>query len=313
MSRPRPRLGPRRGRRIAPSIGPFFALTCVLAACAPGPTQAPSVVPTATPLPTPVTTTYAIETTAWYAGLLIHFDAATSVIDEGGGVVTIDLRLENPGSELATLNVGVLLAAGGRAVEPTRGTVIPDVAPGASTGLTLQFDVDGSFDVARAALRIGRPAEHIVIVPLVAGSAALTTLEPRALELKGTATAGSLAVTLAGGEVRADLPDWGLELPRGTMALSLVYSARYRGDFAGGFAFTGANIRLRLPDGTVIPARPDGHSQSVAVLEPGAAVPNLSSRFDVPEPVAGSYALEVIDGSRHAFLAFTIDEPAPGG
>lgn len=295
------------------SVAAAVVFALGVAACGPVATDLPSVAPTATPLPTPVTTTYALQTTAWYAGLIIHVDTASSVLDEGGGAVTVDLRLENPGPELATLNVAVLLTAGGRGVEPIRGTVIPDVPPGTSVGTTLQFDVDGTFDVPNAAIRIGRTTEHIVIVPLVPGSQAASTLEPRSLAVKGSATAGSLTVTLAGGEIRADLPDWGLELPRGTMVLSVTYSARYRGDFAGGFAFTGANLGLRLPNGTVVGARTDGHSQSVAVLEPGAAVPNLFARFEVPVPVAGTYALVVRDGSARASIPLTIDEVAPPG
>ena len=80
-------------------------------------------------------------------------------------------------------------------------------------------------------------------------------------------TTNSGTITITGGEMRSDLPDWGLELPRGSMSLAISYTARYRGDFAGGFAFTGANLGLRLPDGTTLGARADGHSQSVAVLE----------------------------------------------
>lgn len=250
----------------------ILAVTGLVAACATPPITPPTTVPTATPLPTPVTTTYALDTTAWYAGLIIHFDAASSVLDEAGGAVAVDLRLENPGKELATLNVGVLLTAGGSAVEPIRGTVIPDIPAGSTVGTTLEFDVDGSFDVARAAIRVGRVTEHIVIVPLVAGSQVLTTLEPTPLSLAGAATAGTLTITI-----------------------------------------TGANLGLRLPDGTTIAARADGHSQSVAVLEPGTAVPNLFARFEVPVPATGNYTLVVRDGSSRASIPFTIAEVAPGG
>lgn len=290
-----------------------LALTALVAACGTQATPPATAAPTATPLPTPVSTTYALDATAWYAGLIIHFDAASSVLDEGGGAVTVDLRLENPGSELATLSVGVLLTAADRAVQPIRGTVIPDVPAGSSVGTTLQFNVDGSFDVANAAIRIGRTTEHIVIVPLVAGSQVLTTLEPQSLALAGMATAGTLTITITGGELRSDLPDWGLELPLGSMSLAITYTARYRGDFVGGFAFTGANLGLRLPDGTTVAARADGHSQSVAVLERGTAVANLFARFEVPVPVTGKYALVVRDGARSALIPFMIAEEAPGG
>ena len=150
-------------------------------------------------------------------------------------------------------------------------------------------------------------------VPLVAGSQVLTTLEPVPLALAGKATAGTLTIAITGGELRSDLPDWGLELPRGSMSLAITYTARYRGDFAGGFAFTGANLGLRLPDGTTVGARADGHSQSVAVLVPGTAVPNLFARFEVPVPAAGQYTLVVRDGTSRASIPFTIAEAGPGG
>ncbi len=313
MTRPRLTIRPWGSVRAALVATVSFVLALAVAGCGPVVSDPPSVAPTTTPLPTPVTTSYVLETTAWYAGLIIHVDAASSVLDEGGGAVTVDLRLENPATELATLNVAVLLAAGGRAVEPIRGTVLPDVPPGTSVGTTLRFDVDGTFDIPNAALRIGRTAEHIVIIPLVPGSQAASTLEPRSLALTGSATAGSLTVTLGGGEIRADLPDWGLELPRAVMALSVTYTARYRGDFRGGFAFTGANLGLRLPDGTLVGARTDGHSQSIAVLEPGAALPNLFARFEVPAPATGMYALIVRDGSARSAIPFTIDAADPPG
>ncbi|MES2208815.1 MAG: hypothetical protein V4515_01345 [Chloroflexota bacterium] len=301
------------GRRPVRLAALVVVAAVVGGGCGAEATAQPTVAVSGTPLPTPVTTTYPLGARAWYAGLVIYLDSALSVIDAGGGYVTVDIRLENPGEDLASLGVPILLASGGTAVEPVRGTIVPDVPGGSSVGTTIQFDVNGAFELARSAIRIGRAAEHVVVVPLVAGSQDRVTLDPLALSLSGSASAGALAVTLTGGELRADLPDWGLELARGTLALTVNYTARYKGDFVGGFAFTGANIGLRLPDGTVIAARPDGHSQSVAVLEPAKSVPNLLARFDVPAPGSGTYALIVKDGSSSAAIPFTVDGVGPGG
>ena len=49
--------------------------------------------------------------------------------------------------------------------------------------------------------------------------------------------------------LRWDLPDWSQELDASLEALTLTYDVTYTGDFAGGFAFTGDNVALRLPDG----------------------------------------------------------------
>lgn len=282
-------------------------IAIALAGCSSEAVPPPSGAATATPLPTATTTTYPLRATAWYAGLIVHLDEAVSVMDERGGVVSVEVRLENPGEDLVGLDAPILLAAGGRAVEPARGTLIPDVPARGSAATTIQFDVDGAFELARAAIRIGRAVEHVVVIPLIPGSQNLVVLEPLKVDLAGSATVGQLTVTLAGAELRADLPDWGLELAHDTLALTVTYMARYRGTFSGGFAFTGANIGLRLPDGSIVAAREDGHSQSVSVLLPGVAAPGLIARFDVPTPGSGTYALIIRDGKLSVPLAFTIE------
>ncbi|MEO8208328.1 MAG: hypothetical protein ABI598_04770, partial [Chloroflexota bacterium] len=268
--------------------------------------------PTSTPDPTPTTSSFPLDATAWYAGLVLHFDSATAVMDERGGFLRLDLRIENPGSELAGFDAPLVIESGGAAVEPVPGTTVPDIPPGGSIASTIQFTVGGNFGLAAAAVRVGRPAEHVVVVPLVTGTMEPVTLEPFFFPLAGDGSAGSLAVGLASGEVRADLPDWAMELPREILTLTLTYGARYRGEFSGGFAFTGANISLRLPDGTLVSARPDGHSQSVAVLAPGVLVAGLSSRFDVPAPATGSFALVIADGPATQDIPFTVTHTAPG-
>ncbi|MBI2762820.1 MAG: hypothetical protein HYX54_03565 [Chloroflexi bacterium] len=285
----------------------------IAAGCSLDATPAPVITAAATPVPTPVTTAYQLDATAWYAGLVINIDSATSVIDEGGGFVDVDIRLENPGADVATLGVPIQLDDGSQTVEPVRGTVVPDIEAGGSVAMTIQFDVDGTFDVAAAAVRIGRPEEHVVIVPFIESAQPRVTLDPVPLALAGKATAGALTVTLTSGEIRADIPDWALELPADTLALTVFYSARYRGTFAGGFAFTGANVGLSLPDGSVVSARADGHSQSTVVLKPAVTVPNLLARFDVPDPGTGTYSLIVRDGSKRSSIPFTIKPRVPGG
>jgi len=283
------------------------------AACLPEPAPTPTPSPTATPLPTPVTTTYALKATGWYGGLVVHLDRVVAVLDAGGGPVRLDLQLENPGNDPGGLGGPILLAAGGRGVEPVPGTSMPEVPAAGRASVTLEFDVDGAFEMDRAAIRIGRSAEHQVIVPLLPGSLDLVTLEPITTALTGKAAAGALSVALASAELRADLPDWGLELAHDTLALSVTYAARYTGNFSGGFAFTGSNIRLRLPSGREVAVREDGHSQSLEALKPGVTVMGLTSRFEVPTPGPGEYALVVRDGKESSAIPFTIEVAAPAG
>jgi hypothetical protein len=257
-------------------------------------------------LPTPTITSYAIGVTAWYAGLILHVDEATATVDEGVGTVEVALRLENPGTDTATLVAPVLLVAPGETLQPVRETVFPDIPAGGTAGSGVAFAVDRTFKLAVAALRIGRPDEHQVVVPLVAGSGTSVTLEPRTLKVGGSGTAGSLIVKLTGGELRADLPDWGLELPGTSLALTLVYDVTFRSSFSGGFPFTGDSVGLRLPDGTTIAARPDGHSAPAAVIAAGATTKGLRSRFEVAAPATGAYALVIRNGSATATIKFTI-------
>jgi len=277
----------------------------LLAACAPD-VPPPSATPTAIPLPTPVTTTYALNATAWYAGLVIHVDTVTSVLRAGTGSVTAELRLENPGADLATLEAPLRLTSRSQVIEPVRGTTLPDVAAGGSAAATVAFDIDESFDLALAALRIGRTAYHQVVLPLADGPTTAVTLEPQTFELSAFAQAGFLLVSVHRAELRADLPDWGLELAPNVMALSVIYDAKYVGTFGGGFPFTTANVGLLLPDGTTVAAREDGHSAPAVLISAGKTAGALVSRFDVPSPGTGTYSLVIRDGTATKKIPLTL-------
>lgn len=274
---------------------------------APTPSTTPSVAPEADP--TPTVTAYPLDTTVWYGGLMLSFGTATATLDAKGGPVTVDLEIQNPGPEDAELDGPVLLTAGGQGVPPTRETVLPVVPAGGSVTVTVPFVVDGQFDLSGAVIRVGRPEEHQALVPLVPGVAEPVTLEPVTAELTVEGQAGSLLVELSGLELRADLPDWHQELPRGVLALTLTYGATFRSGFAGGFAFTTDNVALLLPDGTTIGSRRDGHSQSILVIGPGIRQAPLRSRFEVPSPGDGAYALVIRDGSATRRLPFVIALP----
>lgn len=294
-----------RGGRHAASVA-AMALAGFLAGCGADIAPGPSATPTDVPLPTPVTTTYAVQASVWYAGLIVHVDAASAVLRAGVGAVTVQLRIENPGGGLATLDAPLRLTSGGQVVEPVRGTTLPDVAAGGSAAASVEFDVDAGFDMGLAVLRIGRTAYHQAIVPISGAGVAAVTLKPLVQKVTGKSQAGSLLVTLHGTELRADLPDWGIELPPATMALTVTYDARYAGTFSGGFAFTTANVNLILPNGARIAARADGQSAPAVLIGPGKTVAGLWSRFEVPSPGPGAYALEIRDGSSIKRIRFTV-------
>ncbi|MBF8290269.1 MAG: hypothetical protein HW391_1237, partial [Chloroflexi bacterium] len=162
------------------------------------------------------------------------------------------------------------------------------------------------FVVAEAAIRVGRSEEHQAIVPLARDAQTPVTLEPLAFPLTGKAQAGDLRVTVRNAEIRYDLPDVGLQLPRSSVALILTYDASFRSDFSGGFPFTAANLGLVLPTGETIAARSDGHSAPAVVLPPGTVVAGLQSRFEVPADGIGVYHLVIRDGAVTRSLELSI-------
>lgn len=281
------------------------ALTTAISGCFADVTLPPAT-PTPAPIATPVITFYRIDTTVWVEGFVVMVRSATASLDAKGGTVTVDLGVANPGTDTATLDAPMDLTAGDNTFELVNGTEQPEIPAGAQVDLKVAFDVIGQSTIDNGILRIGRPRDHRVAVPLRIDRAIPVTLEPETAGLKGGVTSGSLKVALRHREVRWDLGDWYLELPLATEALTLTYDVSYVGNFAGGYAFTGDNIALRLPDGTLVSPRPDGHSQSIVLIGLHKTVKSLFSRFEIPSGLTGKFALIVTDGSTHKAATFRI-------
>lgn len=282
-----------------------WILGAALAGCA-SETTTPSPSPTPAPLPTPVVTTYSLETTAWVEGLVVTVHGASASLDPKGGPVTVTMRIDNPGADVAALDVPIRLTASGYVYNVVSGTVLPEVEAGASAEVSLVFEVDSHSSIDDGVLRIGRPGDHQVQIPFTNGPIPTVTLEPDPGPLSGAVTAGGIRLALRRREVRWDLPDWYQELPVSNEVLTVTYDVTYVGTFTGGIAFTGANVRLRLPDGTLVGSRKDGHSQSVVLVGSGKTAKNLISRFEIPTGTSGTLALLVTDGSIHRVVTFKI-------
>lgn len=269
---------------------------------------APSAAPTATPAPeaTPVTTRYELGTTVWYEGLQLRFDRVTATLDQRGGPAEVVLRVDNTTDADSDLDGRIALVVGGTRVQPTRESTVPTVLANRSVAVTLRFELQGVPSIDAAVIEVGENPLHIARVPLTPAAGTPVVFEPIALELTGAATAGDLKITLRTGLLRWDLPDWSQELDAGHQVLTLTYNVTYAGTFAGGFAFTGVNVVLRLPDGTVLGARHDGHSQSVELVGPKKTKKDLFSRFEIPAGVTGKFALLVRNGSTEKAISFTI-------
>ena len=252
--------------------------------------------PTRVPEPTPVVTAYQLGTTVWYEGLLLHFDQATAELDARGGPVNVSLRVENPGDELSELDAAIFLNVGGTRIEATRESRVSSVPGKGLIGALLTYELQGISSADEAVVEVGAAPDHVAKVPLTAAGGAPETFEPVALDLKGNATANDLKITVRSAVVRRDLPDWSQELVASLAAVTITYDVTYSGSFGGGFAFTGSNVALRLPNGSEIRARHDGHSQSVELIAAKKTKTNLFSRFEIPSDATGEYALLVQNG-----------------
>lgn len=295
-------MGPRRSRLIAALA--LVAMT--IAACNDTP---PSFAPTprATPEPTAKVTTYELGTTVWYEGLKIQVVSVTATLDQRGGPVEVLLHLENSTAEDSSLDGAVTLLIGTVRANPTRESTVPDLPAGSTGAATLTFELQGIASIDQAVLEIGAGPLHVARVPLTPAAGAAVAFEPEVFPLTGSGASGTLKLTIHSGELRWDLPDWSQELDASLQALTITYDATYSGDFSGGFAFTGDNVALKLPDGTVVKARRDGHSQSVELIGARKTKKGLFSRFEIPAGLTGKFALLVRNGSNaEKAIPFTI-------
>jgi hypothetical protein len=290
--------------RLLSTLAIAGALAISVAACggSAAATQAPAAseaaasiaVESMAPEPSTQTTTVEVDQAVSFSGFKVALGAATAEITEGrGGTVAIEAAFENTGSEDARFDGSLNLASAGENATEAFDIDIPSVPGGLSGKGTLKFDVEDSFTFDDAVLTIGLAENQQAIVPLTATAGTAVTQEPVAVTASGEGTADTLKLELLGGEYRADQPWNHGQMKKGTYVLTVTYDATFLSDFAGGFAFTGENVALTLPDGTTVGAIQDGDSQSIELIGPESTVKDLFSRFEIEDPAAGEYALLV--------------------
>jgi hypothetical protein len=292
--------GPQGVLLLLPLIVAFGASACDSTTPSVGP------ITTSPPEPTPDVTVYDLGATVWYEGLIIHVDTATATLDARGGPVDLTLRIENPNDDIGELNGPISLVLGNTRVSPNENSAVPLVPPNGSMPVHLTYDLQSVSSVDAGVIEIGSAPDHVAKVPLMNGAGDLRQFEPQLLTLKGANAAADLKITLRSGVIRWDLPDWSQELDAGIAVMTLTYDVTYTGTFSGGFAFTGDNVALRLPDGTIVTPRRDGHSQSVELIGAGKTKKGLFSRFEFPSGTTGKFALIVRNGASSKAIVFTI-------
>jgi hypothetical protein len=267
-------------------------------------TGAPATAPTTDP--TGAVLSVDVDGEAWFAGFHVTLGTATAELDANGGTVLIEADFENLGDDTATLDATLDLAYGGEHAQEGFGMDLPSVPGGSVSDGTFSFRVDGTFTFDEAVLTLGRSANQQAVIPLTPAAGEAVTQEPVAVAATGSATADDLRLDLHGGELRADQPWTHGQMEDGSFVLTLEYDATFESDFAGGFAFAGENVALRLPDGTTVGVIQDGHSQSIELIGPASTVKDLVSRFEVDEPADGDYVLLVRSFGAEAGIPFSI-------
>ncbi|HEX8025938.1 MAG TPA: hypothetical protein VF484_07025 [Candidatus Limnocylindrales bacterium] len=290
----------RPGRLVLASV-----LASALAGCIGSASPAPTLEPI-TAGPTPTVTRYEIGTTAWIEGFVVTVSSATASLDAKGGTLTVQAQITNAGPDDATLDVPLVVTAGDATFQLSHGTALPDEAAGSVSLVSLPFDVIGRATIDDGVIRIGRDGDHKVAIPLTPNPAALVTLQPVMATPTGSTRTTNFRVAIRGLEQRWDLPDWNDELPATSQALTVTYDVTYTGTFAGGIAFTADNVQLRLPDGSTVSPRQDGHSQSIELIAAGKTVKGMTSRFEIPDGLTGKLALLIVDGSSTRAISFTL-------
>jgi hypothetical protein len=285
-----------------------LAISVALAVAACG-GESPSIGPTPTPEPEPTATTtvYQLGTMVWYEGLSIEVVSVTSTLDQRGGPVQVLLRMDNATDADSSLDGAVTLLVGTVRADPTRESEVPEVPAKGSAAATLTYELQGISSIGQAVLEFGAGPLHVGRVPITPFAGTAVAFEPIPLALSGKAAASSLTLTLRAGELRWDLPDWSQELDAGLQALTLTYDATYTGDFSGGFPFTGDNVALKLPNGTVVTGRRDGHSKSVELIGAKKTKKNLFTRFEIPAGLTGEFALVIRNNGVERGIYFTIE------
>jgi hypothetical protein len=291
-------------RRLAATAAAILAFAIAGCQATPAPSATP--LPTIPAGPTVTVTEYHPGTRAWQEGFVITLEQATASLDAKGGPVDVVLIVENPGTEDATLDAPIRLTSGSASFQLAHGAQAPQIPAGESTFVTFEFEVTGQGSIDDGVVTIGRPSDHIAAIPLKPDPAHLVALQPETATLKGSGTLGSLKAAIHRYEIRWDLPDWHDELPLGTEVMTVTYDMTYIGSFAGGTAFTRDDVALRLPGGTVVRTRADGHSQSIVALDPGKIARNLFSRFEIPNGLTGEFALLLRAGSKSKAITFTV-------
>ena len=233
-----------------------------------------------------------INESFWHSGWKVTLGEAT--FDPAESAVSIDATFENTGSDTSTFDSQLVLIAGGENfTESTLDQELPEVPGELSGNGVITFRVGANFSFDDAVLVIGNPANNQARVPLGPQGGELVTLEPATIQINGTVTAGAVTLNVTEAEIRADFPDLHRPVEKGSLQMTIRFSATVAAGIAiGEGVLQSPNVALKLPDGSAVAVISDGRSGVNELLQgkEGTTIPDLSVRFQIIDPPEGQYA-----------------------
>lgn len=234
-----------------------------------------------------------IDEAFWHSGWKVELASAT--LNPETPAVTFEGTFENLGEATAEFNSQLIIEQADRKYDKrAAGDQVPFVSGGGVQEGSFGIVVDGNFNFDQAILVVGKAGNQQARVPL-GGAGELISLEPQRMDVQGQAVAGRLVLDLSEVEIRTDLPDIHNTTKAGQRVMVVRFFAtdtRPAGT-ASSHNLQSQNLALKLPNGTTLAVRSDGRSAPNVLVTSAMAKSVLTARFDITDPVAGSYALVV--------------------
>jgi hypothetical protein len=280
------------------TIAATLALAAGLSGCSAGPSEkatrqgsgeAPAASPATSASAVSRAQTVQVDKTAWYAGLKLTFGAVT-FDPEADPQLSAKVLVENLSNRDRQPDLPILFSTGDQQFD---GRFQQSSVVGA--GQQSRLDIGVRLEEAPAGLAgtsfiLGRGTETQSVVPIGAGT--LVANEPRAVLPAGPKIKHrDLNVWVKGCDLRADLAPDQDQAKRDHLVIACFLDVQYTGGSAAGHGWFESNLRLKLPDGTVLGPRTNTNE----ALYSADVVPDMYVAFEIPATTTGDFALQIVD------------------
>jgi hypothetical protein len=242
-----------------------------------------------------------IDKTFWYGGFKVTLGKATyGPLKQ----VSIAAKFDNESTESETFEAELVVQTPANNFIADSGNQddVPKV-PGKSSGTgTLVIPINRTpFSFAGSNLIVGTAARAQAKVP-IEGGGTLVDLAPKPAAIAGSVTAMTLTLAVKSADLRYDVLKTHEQLKVGKLSLNLTFSISFTNDMQDEYPFSGNNLTLRLPDGTVV----GSEDVEIMQLKTRTTVQDQFVRFTVNNPPTGKYGLILTDDKVSQELAFTL-------